>query len=699
VGRYDWAISSKDSIFVRYLGDFSLLDNQAITGPWHPDLEYNRNQFATVEQKHIFTANLINSARFAFSRPFQRSDPGSVRYSIFCYYSTEECAGQPSDGGFTFGGGLTGVGAGSPGPWRFNQNKFAVGNDVFWNKGAHSFKFGGEVKRVQSDAWSPLGLGSWSFANLQNLLSAVPSTFAGVLRDANGNLKQDSYRYFRETQFALYAQDDWKVLPTLTLNLGVRWQPGTNISEKNGNLNFILIPGQFIDPNLPASSAYTNVPHVFNQNPTLFNLDPRIGLAWDPFKDHKTSVRAGFGMFHNIIGPREYGAQSYNNPPFQTGTAQNPPFTVIANSSLLATAAPTQSFGLDYYIKNTPYIVQWNLNLQREVIRDTIVTIGYVGSHGVHQIVEDNLNPVTCGVIPGTNPLRGVPCTSSSTGTFATFSGGRVVQSPYLNPAFGTLAIGRTVGFSRYNAGQLSVNRRLANSFQASLSYTYSSCIDNGSGSYLVDGGTTFMNPYNHSYDIGWCSYYSRNNLTVNGIYTLPLQKNWWAKGWQLSSIYSYHSGYPVSISTGFNQAPTGGGANRPNFVAGNGCSNTGNAPLVRDFVHQRVTGALNASCFSLPPIGQFGSPIRRNSAFAPDANQLDGTIAKITNVPKISESFAFQFRAEFFNLLNHPQFGAPGSGLCTLSTTGGCTVSGSFGQITTANPGRQVQFGLKFLF
>jgi hypothetical protein len=120
---------------------------------------------------------------------------------------------------------------------------------------------------------------------------------------------------------------------------------------------------------------------------------------------------------------------------------------------------------------------------------------------------------------------------------------------------------------------------------------------------------------------------------------------------------------------------------------------------MVRNFATQKITGALNSSCFSLPPIGQLGTPIERNSAIAPGGNQLDGTISKITYVPKISESFAFQFRAEFFNLLNHPQFGAPGSGLCTLSTTGTCTVSASFGQITTANPGRQVQFGVKFLF
>ena len=701
VARYDWTLSDKDSIFVRYLGDFSLLNNDNITGPWHPDLEYNRNQFATVEEKHIFSANVINSGRFAFSRPFQRSNPGSKRFPIFCYYTSAQCGTLPADGGFTYGGGITAVGAGSPGPWRFNQNKFAVGDDVFWVHGAHSFKFGGEAKRVQSDAWSPLGLGSWSFGSLQNLLTAVPSTFAGVFLDSSGNLLDNSYRYFRETQFAIYAQDDWKVLPTLTLNLGLRYEPGTNISEINGNLNYILIPGTFISPTLPGASAYTNVPNVFANNPSLHNLDPRIGIAWDPFKDHKTSIRAGFGLFHNIIGPREFGAESYNNPPFKTGTALNPAFTVTENPALLAAAKPSQSFGLDYFIHNTPYVEQWNLTVERELINNTIVSLGYVGSHSVHQIVESNLNPVTC------SPASAA-CTAASTGQFATYNpaANTIVQSPNLNPNFQTLTIGRTVGFAKYDAGQLAITRRLSNNFQAQLSYTYSECRDNGSGSYLVDGGTTFMDPYNSSYDVGWCSYYARNNLTVNGLYTLPFHKNLLVEGWQISSIYSYHSGYPVLITTGVNQAPTGGGSNRPDFTGAAGCGTTGNGPLVKNFTAQTVTHALLSSCFALPPVGFFGTPIGRNTATAPGGNQLDGTISKTTPVKKVSEEFAVQFRAEFFNLLNHPQFGAPTAGLCSLTSTvvGGvvtpaCNVLGSFGQITTASPGRQVQFGLKILF
>jgi hypothetical protein len=215
----------------------------------------------------------------------------------------------------------------------------------------------------------------------------------------------------------------------------------------------------------------------------------------------------------------------------------------------------------------------------------------------------------------------------------------------------------------------------------------------------LVDGGTTYMDPYNHSYDIAWCSFYSRNSITINGVYDLPFHQNELVNGWEISSIYSYHTGEPFSLSSGFNQAPTGGGANRPQFTGAAGCTMTGSAPMVKNFAAHTITGALNAACFSLPPIGFFGTPIGRNTAQGFPGNDQDLTIAKTTKVTKISETFAIQFRAEFFNLWNHPVFGNPGSALCSLSPTGGCTLSGSFGQITSASPGRQVQFGLKFLF
>jgi hypothetical protein len=422
---------------------------------------------------------------------------------------------------------------------------------------------------------------------------------------------------------------------------------------------------------------YVAVPHVWASNPSLHNFDPRIGFAWDPFKNHKTALRGGFGIFHNVVGPREFGAEYYNNPPFQSGTQLLPTFAVPFVFTKATIPPPSQSFGLDYFMNTTPYVEQWNLNLQREVISNTVVSLAYVGSHSVHQIVETDANPP-------------IPTATPNGSQFSTLVGQSIVQNAFTNSAYSALAIGHTWGWGKYESAQLSVNRHMSNNWQAQLSYTYSECRDNGSGSYLVDGGTTFANPFDFNYDNGWCAYYSRHNLTVNSLYIQPFHKNMLVAGWQVSGILSHHTGYPFTITDGVAQAFSGAGANRPNLVAG--CS--GNPTQGGTIQHY-----FNAACFSLPPVGFLGN-LGRNTAIGPNVNTLDATVQKTTNVPSVSEQFAVQFRAEFFNVLNHPNFSNPSAGLCSQGTNGTCSPLATAGQITTTSTAnRQIQLGLKIMF
>ena len=667
IGRYDWTLSSNDSLFVRYLGDFAQLNEPtggALPGVW-PSISRNRNQFATIGERHIISSRVINSARIAFSRPFQDSNTGVNTYPLFQYFPGKGLV----DGSMAITG-LTGFGTAAPGPWHFVQNKFALGDDIYWNRGSHTIRFGAEAKRVQSNVWSPVpGDGGWTFQSLALFLQGSAFSFNGILPDAAGNPRSDAARGFREWDFGIYVQDDWKLSPRLTINLGLRYEPTTNPTEVGNKLSSII--------HAPFG-PYVSVPNVFASNPSLHNFDPRVGLAWDVFGNHRTSLRAGFGVFHNLIGPRDYGAEYYNNPPFKTGTQFNPSFPAIF--SAVSPTAPTQSFGLDYYFPTTPYIEQWNLSIQHELIRDTVLSVAYVGSHGLHQIEETDANPP----IPTTNAAGQLQ--------FSQLTGGRVVMNPLVNPAYSTLQIGYASGFSKYNSLQVSVNRRLSKNWAAQVSYTYAECIDNGSGSYLVDGGTVLANPFDAHYDNGWCAYYNRHNITANSTYTLPFQKNRLVDGWQLSGILTRHTGYPVTVTDGFAQAYSGGGANRPDVAPG--CSNN-----PRLTTGDTVQHYFNTACFTLPAVGVLGN-VGRNTLIGPGFLDMDTSLAKTTRIPEISEQFSVQFRAEFFNVLNHANFGAPAAGIFVAGTNGGGNPNPTAGRITTTtNAARQIQFGLKISF
>src|SRR5207237_1631227 len=295
------------------------------------------------------------------------------------------------------GSGITVVGANQLNPFDILQRKYSVADDVYWTTGTHSIKAGGSLERQETDINAPFQWGGvWTFGSLQAFLQNQPTSVVGALPG-----QDDAFRLFREWDVTAYVQDEWKPTGTLTLNLGLRHAPTTNAGGAPGVT--------LVDP--PRSPAFTPVDTVFAKNASLKNVDPRLGIVYHPSADHRTSLRGGFGVFHNVIAPRVYGSAYYLNPPYVIGRQDlsvvpplfPTPFTAVA------AALPTQSQGIDYQTADTPYQEQWNVNLQREVLRATVVTIGYIGSRSANLFKQRDVNPVAPRTLSDATVRDGVP--------------------------------------------------------------------------------------------------------------------------------------------------------------------------------------------------------------------------------------------------------------------------------------------------
>lgn len=686
LGRFDYTFSEKDSFFGRYFID---LQNAIYpfsggnVGLW-PEQDVGANQFFNLEERHIFSPTVVNLLRASFSRTHVDGAPLATHPALQMYPGS----GRP-DATITLGSGVTTIGTGTAAPLPSNQvqNRYTEGDDIVWTKGAHSLRFGASVERVQSDVVFPMtSQSSWTFGSLPLFLAGTATTLSGIL-DIPSNYPNRDYR---EIDFVAYAQDDWKVTPKLSLNLGVRYEPMTNPVELRDNLYTIV--------NFISDTSFTRVPNVMQTNPSWTNFDPRVGVAYDPFSDHKTSIRGGFGIFHEVLSAGVWGVSWTAAPPWTlltetspSGTAiipfQNPSINGGAAPFSLGTAAapPLPSIGTGYawQIDRTPYMIQYNLNVQREILQGTVVSVGYVGSHGVNLISGNQQNPV--------------PYTIDSSGVYH-FLGVR------RNAALGALPLGLNGTNSRYNSLQASLNRRLTRNVQAQVSYTYSHCVDSGDaslGSLSGNAPTLYENPYQRGPDYSVCGFNITHALRVNGLFELPFHGNRLVEGWQLTGILAASTGLPFNVTDGVDQSNQLTGVPRPNYnptaaaqtISGISYPACNNNPILGG-----ATMYFNPICFSQEPFGTLGN-FGREGLYGPALVNLDVGILKTT---RIRENMTLQFRGELFNVLNHTNLSLPISGIFSGTPTATATLGrvSNAGQILTpATPSREIQLGLKLIF
>ncbi|MCI0664127.1 MAG: TonB-dependent receptor, partial [Acidobacteria bacterium] len=482
----------------------------------------------------------------------------------------------------------------------------------------------------------------------------------------------DPVRGYRQSLYGFFLQDDFKFRPHLTLNLGLRYEFVTVPTEVNGKISNLR----------NVSDSQLTIGDPWHNNPSLRNFAPRIGIAWDPFGKGKTAVRAGFGIFYDEILPKYYFFSGSLNPPFTTRTS----VTVQPFPNILANFDPNAPIRAQLQTVNfelqTPYMMQYNLSIQRSLPGDIDLTLSYAGSRGNHQIRlgDANLSPeIMVNGVKTYQPTRG-----------------------RRNPNFTGIWQRVTDGQSFYNSAQISMIKRYSSGLRAQLSYTFSRAIDDSSGINSQDFGNNVqyvLDWYDRTIDRGLSAFHVKHNLTFNWTYDMPFGRNLTGlagalvKGWQLNNIAAIRSGEPFTVRLGFNRSgnlnTTSFSAHeRPNLKPGSSSNPILGGP----------DRYFDVDAFELPAPNTRGT-LGRNTMTGPGLVSIDTSIGKSFS---LSENRSLQFRAEVFNLPNHPNFATPSGQVVftNVNLAGQPVLSPTAGRITsTVTTSRQIQVGVKLTF
>jgi len=669
--RVDHRFSDRDAIHATYL-----FDKGQTTGPDMFDGvllgTLSQRQTASVEESHVFSPSVVNSARIGFNRTVAEqvqslSTINPLADDASYGFLPGRDVGQISIAGFTtYPGGLKAMG-----DYVFAYTSYQVDDDLSITRGSHSFRTGLALERIQSNTLETGNTnGTVSFGSLASFLTDQPSSFQATIPGTS------IPEGLRQSVVGAYLQDDWRVLRNLTLNLGARYEMATVPTEAHGRLGTVVYGSQ----QLKLGSPYFN-------NPTRRNFYPRVGAAWDPLGDGKTAVRAAFGQYDVLPLTSQFSLISVISAPFNLqGSSTSVPVESFPDGlyESLAAGGPRADF-----IQQNPkrsYVLQWNFSVQRQLTPSLLFEAGYAASHGVHL-------PLVVGDINTVPPAEATP-----QGYVWPRPRGSGVK-PW--PTWGNVSAVLWQVSSDYDSLPVRIQKRLSHGLLVQGSYTWSKSLDTGSNSLMTAYTNTVSNlPVFDPRLLKAVSEFDvPQNLAVSGTWELPSPGSGWkpfrefAKGWQLGTLLTLSSGLPFTATIagdalGLNSSIPYDFPDRLNLP---GCGNPVNPGNPANYI--------KLSCFAAPsPATRLGNA-GRNVGRGPGLADWDASLFKNVRVARGSEIFNVQFRFEAFNALNHTNFSPPTSTSLQLFTQALASIPSAGNLTSTSTTSRQLQFALKVLW
>ncbi|MBV8905889.1 MAG: TonB-dependent receptor, partial [Acidobacteriia bacterium] len=616
--------------------------------PGGGDQRNGQRQLLTLNETFAATPTVVNEARVGFNRIHITFDADNMlnAASYGIGNGVDAPIGLPQiivSGAFEFGG-INNF------PQGRGDNTVVASDTLSWVRGSHTIKFGGEVRRANSDnfAFTP---GTFTFPSVNAFLADQATGFTATPSNR-------SNRTYGNT-VGVFVTDSWKISKNITVQLGMRYDwYGTPTEAEN---RFVVFD--------PATDTLQHVgqaggpSHAYNQSDK--NFEPRVGIAWTPFSSGKTVIRSGYGLMTDqpTLGLVTGLAA---NPPYAFPVSFSPtaavPYVTLANALSVA-GGSVSPLSVAHNYKDA-YVSEWNFNIQQQLANNFALMVGYFGSKGSDLNIERNYNQF----VNGARPYRAL-----------------AADSP-IDPGMplSNILVYESDGNSSYNGLWVTATKRFAQGLQFNASYTLAKSIDDNSRNVQ---GLVIQDSNNIRGDRGLSDFDARNRIVISGVYDLPFKGNRLKEGWELSLIEQSQSGNPINFHTS-NSAFTGTALLRPSVT---GPVETGFSPATNDAATS-VTYIQNPSVFYNQG-NAFGN-LGRNVVIGPGFSNLDFAVVKNT---KLRERITWQVRGDFFDLLNQVNFTQP------VSTFG----SSTFGLITggtrfpagDGGASRQIQLAMKLLF